>query len=191
MRIVYSKRNICAIITDMDEAEVEQMFSQLPVVVGSYGKEYVVLEQTETDEIRLYRDGSKRNKNGQLVEKPSWAVEITAETSRDYTKRRKERILEAIEQKLIDVTRTNVPAEAIAHIVGKRAEIAMTDEGKAGNDAARIVLQAVDAYQEKREQPLSSTTRHEYSIDAETRELLEQMLQERRQYIDVRSTDME
>jgi hypothetical protein len=141
----------------------------------------VIGTDTDGKEIRLYEsDGSIRNWRGQLLVKHPQAVEITADTTHDYTKRRKQKILDAIEQNVMDITRTNVPADAIGKIVGKRAEIAMNDNTRTGNDAARLVLQAIDAYQDKVDNTRTNVLRHEYSIDSETRALLDAMIQERR-----------
>lgn len=137
------------------------------------------------NEVRLYRDGSKRNQNGQLLALPEQMFEhvITSETAHSYHKMRKDKILRAIESKLVDVTKTNIPADAIAAIVGKRAQIAMTDDTRTGNEAAKIVLSAVDAYQDKAIEN-TTVTRNEYVMDAETKELLERILESRRENIE-------
>lgn len=131
-------------------------------------------------EIRRYEDGSIRDNKGRMVVKlDSPAPLLNPELVRQYRQARKERILEAVEKGLTDVTRTRLPEEAISAIVKKRAKIALTDNGKAGNDAARIVLQVIDAYQNKGEET-THTTRHEYALDDETKALLETMLERRR-----------
>lgn len=155
-------------------------------------KPYTLLETTDDGhEIRLYEDGSKRNERGQLIEKAydDAAPIITPETARLLHAARKQKILDAIENKLTSVTRTRAPADAIAHIVGKRAEVAMDDNGRAGNEAAKIVLSAVDAYQEKRADDYTKTTRHEYAIDDETKALLHEMLRQRRDSDHMRIVD--
>lgn len=141
---------------------------------------YQLLEIKDNgDEVRLYENGDKRNQLGQIVEYGGQGKLITAETSRDYAQRRKAKILREIEAKLTDITKTNAPAEAIAAIVGKRAEIAMKDTTRTGNEAAKIVLSAVDAYQTKAEEH-TQVIQHEYTVDDETRALLHAMIQERR-----------
>ena len=75
---------------------------------------------------------------------------------------------------------------AVFAVVGKRAEIAMRDETRTGNEAAKIVLQAVDAYQDKQTPQQQTTIRNEYAMDDETKELLHAILRERR---DNRQTD--
>jgi hypothetical protein len=129
-------------------------------------------------EIRLYADGSKRNWRGQLIEKPPYAVEITSETSAAHNAMRKEKYLRAIEKHVTSVTKMNNPADAIGYIVGKKALVAMNDDTRTGNEAAKIVLQALDAYQDKVQQQVS-VTRNEYVMDSATIELLEQMIDKR------------
>jgi hypothetical protein len=148
---------------------------------------YTVIGMTDDNhEIRLYDNGDKRNELGHLLENNGKGNEIiTPETARTYHAMRKQKILAAIESKLKDVTKTNAPAEAIAAIVGKRAQIAMTDDTRTGNDAAKIVLLAVDAYQNKTTEQ-AQITRHEYTVDEETRLLLHAMIQDRR---DTHTTD--
>src|SRR5688500_4828148 len=153
------------------------------------GKPYTLLSIDENgNEVRLYEDGTKRNQLGHTLELPA-AISghpITSENAHTFHKLRKQKTLEAIERKLVDVTKTNAPADAIAHIVGKRAEIAMRDETRTGNEAAKIVLQAVDAYQDKQTPQQQTTIRNEYAMDDETKELLHAILRERR---DNRQTD--
>jgi hypothetical protein len=143
---------------------------------------YELLGHDERGEIRRYQDGTLRDQNGRartLV--PSMvAQQITAETAHTMHKLRKQKILDAIESKLKDVTKTKIPADAIAAIVGKRAQIAMTDDTRTGNEAAKIVLAAVDAYQDKATEQ-TMVTRNEYAMDADTRQLLESILESRRE----------
>jgi len=140
----------------------------------------IIGQDEEGREIRLYAsDGSIRNWRGQLIEQHPNAKLITPDNNATFQKRRKQKILEAIEAKITDVTKMNHPAEAIAAIVGKRALVAMKDNTRTGNDAAKIVLAAVDAYQDKAE-TRTDVLRHEYAIDQQTRELLEQLARERR-----------
>jgi hypothetical protein len=141
---------------------------------------YTVLGTDERGEIRLYEDGSKRDSHGALREILDTNIIITPEIARQFNARRKQKILDAIESKIQDITRTNAPAEAIAAIVGKRAQIAMSDETRTGNEAAKIVLQAVDAYQQRTADDRTNVLRHEYHVDEETRALLHEMIQQRR-----------
>lgn len=153
-------------------------------------KKYVLQSVDENgNEVRLYNDGSLRNQNGQLLQlSPMLTHQITSENAREYHKMRKDKILRAIEDKVKDITKTKLPADAIAAIVGKRAEIAMNDSTRIGNDAAKIVLQALDAYQDKVNDDRTTVTRHEYAIDNDTRLLLSELAQMKRGYVDVDST---
>ena len=129
-------------------------------------------------EIRRYENGDLRNQNGHMIQPIEGQNIITHDTARSHHKMRKDKILQAIESRLQDVTKMSAPAEAIAAIVGKRAEIAMKDKTRTGNEAAKIVLGAVDAYQDKQE-TRTNVLRNEYAIDTQTVELLERIAQAR------------
>jgi hypothetical protein len=132
---------------------------------------------------RQYQDGSIRNSNGHMLAPlDNGEYAITPETARYMHSLRKQKILNAIESKLKDVTKTNIPADAIAAIVGKRAEIAMKDDTRTGNEAAKIVLAAVDAYQDKQTEQ-TTVTRNEYVMDADTMAMLERILESRRENV--------
>lgn len=133
-------------------------------------------------EIREYADGSKRNSKGQLIVHPSNVYDlpvITSDNAHDYHKARKAKILQSIEQSVMDVTKTRLPSDAIGAIVGKRAQIAMTDDSRVGNEAAKIVLQAIDAYQ-NRVDTSTNVLRNELVLDDNTRALLERLAQMKR-----------
>jgi hypothetical protein len=164
-------------------------------VIQSFDKYDLLHIDDNGNEVRRYKDGTIRNQNGQSLSKiPNNGHDITRENARSYHAMRKAKILSEIESKLKDVTKTNAPAEAIAAIVGKRAEIAMRDDTKTGNDAAKIVLSAVDAYQDRQPTEQVSTIRNEYILDDDTRQLFERMTRERRDdstnVLDVTSTDV-
>ena len=135
-------------------------------------------------EIRLYADGSKRDSKGRLVELPTDAYgitpQITSDNSHEYLRKRKQKILESIEKSVMDVTKTRLPSDAIGAIVAKRAEIAMTDDSRVGNEAAKIVLQAIDAYQNRVNESSTNVLRQEITLDDNTRALLERLAQMKR-----------
>lgn len=139
-------------------------------------KKYELLEVMEDGtEVRRYlKDNSLRDQNGYWldVHPGGEGHQITKENVAQFHRRRKEKILEAIEAELTDLTKSRAPAEAIGKLVRKRAEIAMSDDGRTGNEAAKIVLQAVDAYQARLEKQAPQVQRHEYAIDSETLEML-------------------
>lgn len=153
------------------------------------GKHYELLKVENGVEWRRYDDGTIRNQNGQMLVLPEGLPAITSDNAHNYHRMRKEKILRAIEAKVMDVTKTNIPADAVGAIVAKRAAVAMNDDGKVGNDAARIVLQAIDAYQDKVEK--STVTRNEYAMDAETLAILRAMMDARNNSTDVLDVDAE
>lgn len=138
-------------------------------------KKYEIIEVREDGtEVRQYEDGALRNQYGHLLERhPNAGPIITQETARQMRDLRKQKILDEIEKGVMDVTKANTPASAIGALVARRAKVAMEDDGRNGNEAAKIVLNAIDAYQDKMREEQINTTRHEYSMDEETREILE------------------
>lgn len=157
-------------------------------------RKYVLIGTDDNgNEIREYQDGSIRNQNGHLLKRPDYdgIQTITKDNAHDYLKRRKEKILESIEQSVMDVTKTRLPSDAIGAIVGKRAAIAMTDDTRVGNEAAKIVLQAIDAYQNRvQESNSTNVLRNELTIDDNTRKLLERIADmKRNDVIDATATD--
>lgn len=149
---------------------------------------YELLEiRQDGTEVRRYQNGDIRNQNGRLLERPDShrMHEITSENAHRYHQMRKEKILRAIESRVMDITKTNIPADAVGAIVAKRAEIAMKDNTRIGNEAAKIVLQAIDAYQDKVEK--ATVTRNEYAMDAETIAVLQAMMDARSNRADDRT----
>lgn len=142
------------------------------------GKPYTLLEiLPDGTERRQYENGDIRNQNGQLLELGTQLENhlITSDTARDYHQMRKAKMLAAIEAGVMRVTDAPNPAEAAGHIVAKRAEVALRDNGRAGNEAAKIVLAAMDALQDKR-QETTHTERHEYTLDTETMDTIAKMI---------------
>ena len=151
------------------------------------------LIETKPDgsEVRKYPNGDLRNEKGHLLEAPARIKEtqITTETASAMGKRRKEKIIEAVEQGVMKVTAKGTPEEAVGALIAKRAQIAMNDDGRTGNEATKIVLGAMDAMPDKVvEMQHNQTVTHE--LDDETREVVERMLASRRQtFIDGEATD--
>ena len=85
------------------------------------------------DGSRQYPDGSIRNARGQLMKPhPDAAPPITSETARH--------MLDLRQQKLLEQTDRVLSPERVAKIVDIRAQVAETDKGHAGNQAASLVL---------------------------------------------------
>lgn len=146
------------------------------------------------EEIRRYPNGTLRNSKGRILQLPDYlqSHQITSDNAHLRLAQRKQKILDAIEKSVMSVTRTNVPADAIGMIVGKRAEIAMNDDTRTGNEAAKIVLSALDAYQEK-QNVSTNVLRNEITLDDNTRALLERVAQLKYSgdVIDVQTSDGE
>lgn len=137
--------------------------------------DYELLETLpDGTERRRYPNGSIRDQNGRMLERPDYLPVITSDTAYLLHRKRKEKYLQAIEAAVTHVTSANTPAEAAGYIVAKRAKVAMSDDGRAGNEAAKIVLAAMDALQDKR-QETTHTERREYTVDAETLRIVERM----------------
>lgn len=133
---------------------------------------------------RKYPDGAIRNEKGQLMQFPPSLEGKNIQNSEQASalaKRRKQLYLEAIEQGLQDAAPGyGTPHEAVRHIIKKRAQVAMSDEGRAGNDAARLVLEAADALQDKKQENVQ-VQRMEYTIDEETRALIMEIAHQKRE----------
>jgi len=144
---------------------------------------------------RRYPNGDIRNERGQVLKLADNSPllnehAITSENAHEKHLQRKEKILRAIETGVMRVTDAPNPYEAISRIVEKRAEVALNDSGRAGNDASKIVLMALDALQDRR-QETTQVQRHEYSIDPETMRIVEAMAQARRDNTDVIEIEIE
>lgn len=146
-------------------------------------KEYEIIE-FRGQSARRYPDGCIRNEKGQLLVFPPHleGKNITSpERASELGRRRRERYLEAIEAGLKDAQPgLDTPEEAVRRIIAKRARVAMTDEGRSGNDAAKLVFEAADILAEKKQQVVQ-VQKHEYVMDEETRNVLETLIRMKRE----------
>jgi hypothetical protein len=141
--------------------------------------DYKIIEY-KGKQAREYPDGSIRDELGRMVTKlDNGGHDITPTNAHEYHKMRKEKILKAVEDGLMRVTDAPNPAEAIGRLVEKRARLAMTDNTRVGNDAAKIVLAALDALPD-RKQEVTQVQRNEYVIDPETMRVVEAMIRAQR-----------
>lgn len=147
----------------------------------NYPMTYELISVENGVERRKYPNGDIRDQNGRLLERPERvkANEITPENARAMVARRREKMLEAVEQGVMRATDAPDVHAAVARIMETRAKVALQDKGRAGNDAARLVLAALDAMPEKQAE-IVHTQRHVHEIDPETVEILEGMLRARR-----------
>jgi hypothetical protein len=162
----------------IDIAQKEQMCYNTGMA-----KTYKVLEtKPDGHEVRLYEDGSKRDERGWLLELAPGirdTVIRTPERAREVHEIRKRKILERIEQGVTDALKADTPYHAIAYIIATRAKVAMESDGREGNDAAKLVLQAMDAFQDKRETH-TTVQRNEYVMDDETRDIIMRIVEAKR-----------
>lgn len=148
--------------------------------------DYTIVE-FNGQQARQYPNGDIRNEYGQVLKLGNNRLDvhtITSENAHSFHKMRKEKVLKAIEAGVMRVTDAPNPAEAIGYIVSKRAELAMTDNTRVGNDAARIVLQALDAFQDKTQESIQ-TERKELVIDPDTMRIVEAMVRMRRDGVEI------
>ena len=143
---------------------------------------------------RLYhKDGSIRDEKGHVLKKPDYIMKysITSELSKEYRSRRKELMLQAVEDGVIKATKAADPYAAMSRIIQRRAEVAMKDDGRAGNEAAKIVMEALDAYQDKKSENVN-VQRNEYVIDEATQNMLLDIMSNRQEdVIDVQARHIE
>lgn len=144
--------------------------------------ELIKIEEDGT-EWRKYPNGYIRDQKGRILVLPEHIREnhlITPEKHAEYMKRRKERYMAAMEAGVTEGLQAYGVEEAIAKIMAKRAQVAVSDDGRAGNDAAKLILQALDAFQEKQVKH-EHVQRQEYYLDPETAGILERMLDRKRE----------
>ena len=150
-------------------------------------KEYeVVIWQGQ--EARRYENGVIRNDRGTILHlPPGVALKMREE--------RKKKAEEAAERGLAKAAGTETPDEAWAKVIEARSIIALTDPGRAGNDAARLVGLAMNYFTNERSVEHKGTVQHvPVPIDPEMKELLEKLLQARRdnrEYIEGEYSDVE
>lgn len=127
-----------------------------------------------TEVRRYFRDGSIRDQRGRTLEISPNLVEhkLTPETAPRILAIRRQKYVEAIEEGLSSLSERRVPHHVVAEIVKKRARVALTDDGHAGNDAARLILQILDLMPRREGE---SVVTHEYTIDPETKKFLVEM----------------
>lgn len=139
---------------------------------------YEVIEY-EGQPARKYADGSIRDEKGHWLVRSSPAPLFTTENASEMGKRRKQKMLEAVEQGVMDATEMPNPYEAVSLLIKVRAQVALEDKGRAGNEAAKMVLEALDAKPDKQSETVQ-TQRMEYVIDPETLAMLEKIAQMKR-----------
>jgi hypothetical protein len=104
-------------------------------------KPFEVIEY-EGQEARRYPNGIIRSPKGYILHLPS---DVARERERIRRAKGEERAQEGI----MLATQSESPEEAVMKIVRARTHIAMNDKGRAGNDAAKLVLTAAGFLNER------------------------------------------
>lgn len=118
-----------------------------------------------------YSDGSIRGEGGRLIETIPGGELITADNAREMAQRHRDAMRDAVVQGVIEGTGKATAPDAIQAVMAKRAEVAVSDTGRAGNDAARIVIDMLGL-----KAPDVSVTQVQHTIDDRTSVLLDAIL---------------
>lgn len=132
----------------------------------------------EGKQVRKYPDGSLRNDHGAIVK-------ISPERGRLMQQRRKITGLVEAGKAIQEATESETPEEGVRKILKKRVEVALTDNGRAGNDAAKLVLLASGHLTNERKVDVSGEVQHRAmpELDPETLEALMRIVERRRQEV--------
>jgi len=95
---------------------------------------YEIIEY-EGQEARRYPDGVIRSTKGYVLSLPP-------DVARELERRRRAIGEERAREGIMKGTQSDTPEDAVMKIVRARAIVAITDQGRPGNDAAKLVLQA-------------------------------------------------
>lgn len=124
--------------------------------------DYEIVEY-EGRSVRKYPDGSLRNEHGSFI-RPS--VTLSPEQAKAMVQARwnkaRQKALEAIKEE----TGVEDEWDGVKAILRKRVRVALTDDGRAGNDAAKMILQAADVMRDHRIKEVIVNHGHELSPKA-------------------------
>lgn len=130
---------------------------------------------------KQWKNGSITRLNGTIFKPSDNAVKIvTSEQAVEMAEKRHEKRKETIEKAVTKAVKrvTKVRGafasdDALGAILAKRAMVALTDEGRAGNDAAKLVFHVLEALpdQKKGEQKVV----HQHQLSDKTVELLKEL----------------
>ena len=140
----------------------------------------------EGKQVRRYPDGTLRGEHGHIVGQ-------SRERAIQLRQRRNEQGTEVARRAIRKYTGSETTAEGIEKLVGKRIEVAMTDSGRAGNDAARQVLMMAGAYQPANQTvSVSGAVQHVpvSPLPDEFWEYLDRRVAEKREAIEVEAHDV-
>ncbi len=125
-------------------------------------------------ELRKYPDGSLRDTHGAIKK-------MSPERARRMQQGRAVKGMILAGEAIQEETGSESVDEGVKKVIRKRIQVAMTDNGRAGNDSARWFLEMAKYF--NADKKLDVAVQHKVppiQIDEETKELLQNLLQERR-----------
>lgn len=139
-------------------------------------KKYEIVEH-EGQMVRKYPDGSLRKNNGAIVR-------ISAERSELMRRGRKIKGMIQAGKAIQEATDSETVEEGVKKILKARVEVAVNDRGRAGNDAAKLVLLASGHISNERKVDVTKEVKHTagFEMDEETMEILRKIVEHRREY---------
>lgn len=150
-------------------------------------KEYSIVLR-DGEELRDYGDGTLRRANGTIAYLPS-------EVSRDRILQRWNNGQAAAMNAMMKELNAETPEEAAELLLRKTVRVAMEDNTRVGNDAARLILRQSGFLQTNVKTVQGQVThRNELVIDDQTRTMIERLARMKRSeddYIDVAEDDDE
>ena len=105
--------------------------------------------------VRKYPDGTLRGEHGHIVKGG-----LPSHLARERGAKRREQGAQAARRALRSYTQSQTVQEGLEKLVGTRVEVAMTDKGRAGNDAARFVAIMAGAYAVNQSVSVSGAVHH-------------------------------
>lgn len=134
---------------------------------------------------KKWSNGSITRLDGTIFKPSDNAVKIvTSEDSQAMIAKRQEKrrhtiekyVTEAVKKRVRKATGAFMSDDALGALAAKRAVVALTDEGRAGNDAAKFVFQVMDAMPEKVKE---TTIVHQHELSPRAIELLKEVARQR------------
>lgn len=147
-------------------------------------KKFEIVLLPDGTEGKKWENGSITNAKGHIVVPSKNAVKIvTSEQAKEMAGKRHERRKEVVEQYVTKAVIEHgkvgkrkrgafMSDDALGMIVAARVKVAMKDDGRAGNDAARFVFQVLDAMPSDKDK---NTVVHQHELSDKTVALLREL----------------
>lgn len=145
-------------------------------------KAYEVIELPDGRPGRRYPNGIIRDEWGHIQSGSETKGAITKENAREMQKRgaetRRRNFQAATRRGIAEAAETETVSEAIQKIMKKRAEVALTDDGRAGNDATKLLMMALDVLPRKEDE---KKVVHEHTVSDEAVRFFEKVDKRRKE----------